>query len=423
MSVKDQINALHAERNKAIEEERSVLASVKSGELPDAEQKATLASIDAKVRDNDAQVKALIERSEREREAAELRNQSERVFGSAYAKRDEREQQSFRAWYETPQHERQDFQIDVSNALREREMLRQGATVEEVRNALYSDTGSIGSAVPTTMARSLAEYMEASIAAFRVGATQVSMSTGEPVDWPVLTAHAIGTQIIAQGTVIGGTDPTFGTVTTTPKRFGQLVRVSNTALRDAVFAVDTFLGRDIGRGLGRVVNSFLVTGGATNPIVYTSLGTVATGGTVTTLNTAMSGLIDAVYAVNDEYRANSSWLVRDSTAGAMRKIRLGAGGTEGEFAWERSSQAGQPDLFLGYRVYTDPNVASLASNATVGVFGDFSAYYIHSVGNVVVDSSTERYFDTDETGFRGRWQVDGAWTNTVSAVTIRNRLA
>ncbi len=423
MSVKDQINALHAERNKAIEEERSVLESIKAGELPDAEQQAKLAAIDAKVRENDTQVRALIERTEREREAAELRADSERVFGAAFVQRDERQLHDFRAWYNTPAHERSDFDLDIRNAIKEREMLRRGATVEEVRNVLYSDTGSIGSAVPTTMARSLAEYMEASIAAFRLGATVHTMSTGEPVDWPKLTAHSIGTQIIAQGTVIGGTDPTFGTLTTTPKRFGQLVRVSNTALTDVVFDVDGFLGRDIGRGIGRVVDAFLVSGGATNPIVYSSLGTVATGGTVADLNLQLNGLIDVTYAINDEYRRSAKWLVRDATAGAMRKIRLDAGGTLGEFAWERSLQAGQPDRFLGHEVVTDPNVASLASNATIGAFGDFSPYYIHAVGNVTVDSSTERYFDTDETGFRGRWRVDGGWSDLNSAVTIRNRLA
>lgn len=423
MSVKDQINALHEERNKAIEEERAVLDSVKAGELPDAEQQAKLTAIDERVRDNDAQVKALIEREEREVEAAKLRADSERVFGAAYVQRDQRQGDAVRAWYETPAHERADLEIDVRNAMREREMLRKGASPEEVRNALYSDTGSVGSAVPTTMARSLAEYMEASIAAFRLGATQQTTSTGEPIEWPKLTLHAIGTQIIAQGTVIGGTDPTFDKFTTTPKRFGQLIRVSNTALVDTVFDLSGFLGRDIGRGLGRLTNSFLVTGGATAPIVYSSLGTAATGGTVANLNLQVNGLIDAVYAINDEYRQNAKWLVRDATAGAMRKIRLDAGGTLGEFAWERSLVAGQPDRFLGYNVVTDPNVASLASDAAIGVFGDFSPYYIHTVGNVTVDSSTERYFDTDEVGFRGRWRVDGGWSDLNAAVVIKNRLA
>lgn len=423
MSVQDQVNALHEERNKAIEEERNVLESVKAGELPDAEQKAKLEAIDARVRENDAQVQAILKREAREKEAANLRAESERVFGAAYAQRDRHQVQNFRTWYETPQHERGDFDIDLRNAMKEREMLRKGASVEEIRNALYSDTGSIGSAVPTTMARRLAEYMEASIAAFRVGATQQTTSTGEQIDWPRLTAHAIGTQIIAQGTVIGGTDPTFGTVTTTPKRFGQLVRIGNTALSDVVFDAEGFLGRDMGRGIGRVVDAFLVSGGATNPMVYSSLGTVATGGTVATLYTSLTNLIDVTYAINDEYRQNAKWLVHDLTAGAMRKIRLDGGGTVGEFAWERSLVAGTPDRFLGAPVFTDPNVASLASNSISGVFGDFSPYYIHSVGNVVIDSSTERYFDTDETGFRGRWRVDGAWVDTNAAVTIRNRVS
>jgi HK97 family phage major capsid protein len=103
--------------------------------------------------------------------------------------------------------------------------------------------------------------------------------------------------------------------------------------------------------------------------------------------------------------------MRDNTAGTLRKLRDGAGGTVGAVLWEPSLTAGlangQPDRLLSYPVYTDPNVASLASNARVMAFGDFNAYYVRTVGDITVELDRSRYFDTDQTGIRARWRVDG----------------
>ena len=81
---------------------------------------------------------------------------------------------------------------------------------------------------------------------------------------------------------------------------------------------------------------------------------------------------------------------------------------------------GAPDTLLGFPVYTDPNVASLASNARVAVFGDWSAYYIRTVGAISVQRDDSRYFDTDQVGFRGKWRVDGDVIDT-SALNLIKR--
>ena len=148
---------------------------------------------------------------------------------------------------------------------------------------------------------------------------------------------------------------------------------------------------------------------------------VTTGGSLIT--PTYDKLVDVVYSIADAYRTTGTagWLMGDSTAGTLRKLRDGAGGTIGAVLWEPSLTNGlvngQPDRLLGYPVYTDPNVASLASNARIAAFGDFSSYYLRTVGNVAIDSSTERYFDTDQTAFRGKWRVDGDLIDT-GAITV-----
>ena len=58
------------------------------------------------------------------------------------------------------------------------------------------------------------------------------------------------------------------------------------------------------------------------------------------------------------------------------------------------------------------NVAALGSDAKTVAYGDFSAYYIRTVGNIVVERDDSRYFDTDQVGVRGKWRVDGALIDT-----------
>jgi len=429
--IKSRVQAINEARAHAIAEQRTVLDAITPGEARSAEVIEQLARQDAAISEYDAQVRDLVAREQREIENAQLRENSHQLFGQAATERHEkRTQDVLRDWLSQPSSSRGELTVDVQNAARERQMLRSGASADEIRNALTWDTGSMASAVPTTMARSLYEYLEASIAAFRIGATQVATGSGENIDFPKLGAHAIATQVAGQGTTLAGTDPSALKLTLGAKKYGQLVIVANEVLSDTVFDVGSFLGRDIGRAIGRLADTDLmlgtggITGGMMSSAITGAAGTVSTGGTVTNLYTAVNGFISAVYGVADEYRQRGAWLMRDATAGELRKVRDGAGGTVGAFLWQPSLTNGlidgEPDRFLGYPVYTDPNVASLASNARIAAFGDFSSYYLRTVGNVMIDSSSERYFDTDQTGFRGKWRLDGGYIDTTAVVLVKN---
>ena len=279
--------------------------------------------------------------------------------------------------------------------------------------ALAWDAGSGSLTVPTTMARSMYEALEANIAAFRMGATTMNTNSGEPMQLPILSTHAVATQVAGQGTTLAGSDPVFTRLQLDTFKYGQLVRVSNELLQDSAVDIAGMLGRDIGRALGRVIDTDLVVGsgsgkprGVMTAAGAAGAGSVTTGGSLIT--PTYDTLINAIYALNDSYRANGAvWLMRDSTAGTIRKLRDGAGGTVGAPLWEPSLTAGQPDTLFGYPVYTDPNVAAQGSNARVVAFLDPTAYYVRQVGNPVIEADRSRYFDTDETGYRGKWRVDG----------------
>lgn len=412
MDIRNHVIALNEDRARVVEQLRAEL-DYTAGRERTAEETAKIGRLDARIDEIDAEVREFVARETREREAATLREQTLSVFGEPRtAKRDAHQVDALRAWLADP---RGEFEVDIQRAMRERQLLRQGASAEEIR-ALAWDATSGSLVVPTTMARSLFDLLEANISAFRIGATQMNTSTGENMQLPRLQAHGIGTQVSGQGTTIAGTDPTMGRVNLNVFKYGQLVRVSNELVSDAAFDIAGWLGGDIGYALGRVIDADLVVGTGTNEptgmTILAGAGTnapIKTGGSL--IAPTVEKFIDLQYSVADSVRQRGSWLMNDSTAGSIRKLRDGAGGTVGAFLWEPSLtaglQSGQPDRFLGNPVYTDTNCAAAGSNAILATFGDFSEYVIRTVGNPAIESDTSRYFDTDEVGFRGKWRVGG----------------
>ena len=416
MDIAAQTLALRTERMNVVNQLNTRLEET-AGKARSEEDNAVIARMDARIDEIDAEVRDLDRRYRREVEADTLRASQDQIFGdlSRSNRQDNpNENDQLRAWLRGEVSG--EFEIDIQAARREREMIRQGATPEELRVMNYQ-TSSGSLVVPTTMARSLYEYLEAGIAGFRVGASVVNTSTGEPIQFPRLTAHAIAAGSIPQGTAIGGTDPTFGRTQLDSYKYGQLVAVASELVTDGAFDISGWLARDMGRGLSRLVDTDLIIGvGTANPKGMTILSGSGTNAPITTGGSLIAPTyekyVDVVYSVNDAYRAdNAAWLMKDSNAGVIRKLRDGAGGTVGAVLWEPSLtngiQNGQPDRFLGYPVYTDPNCAAAGSNAILATFGAFSEYVIRTVGNPVIEQDNSVYFATDQTAFRAKWRVDG----------------
>ena len=420
MDIRARVIELNEVRARVWEEGKRLLEDTTGREMS-AEERQTWDRINSRIEDIDGQVRSFVAAETRERESAEIRSINESIFGEAprpsVVVNPDAELRSFL------QSGKGSYEVDLRTVHAERELLRQGAGVAEFR-ALYGDTGSSGSLVPTTLARSLYEYLEATIALFRAPTTKINTGAGEALQFPYLTAHAIGTQVIAQGTAIGGSDPTFQKMTLDAYKYGQLVAVANEVLQDSVIDLGSFLGRDMGRAVGRVVDADLTVGtGTGEPKGLMAAGSVrvTTGGSL--IGPSYDKLVDTVYSIADAYRTTGTagWLMGDSTAGTLRKLRDGAGGTIGAVLWEPSLtngiQGGQPDRLLGYPVFVSANVASAGSAAKTIAFGDMAAYYIRTVGNPVIEADSSYGFNTDTTYFRAKWRVDGDLIDT-GAVTV-----
>jgi HK97 family phage major capsid protein len=188
-------------------------------------------------------------------------------------------------------------------------------------------------------------------------------------------------------------------------KYAQLVQISSELLADSGVDIIGFVASDLARSIARVTDADYVLGnGSSKPQgIMAAIGTGVTGGTGVAGVPTVANLIDLVYSVNNEYRANGAqFLMRDATAGKVRALT----DTTGQFLWQPAVVAGQPDRLLGFPVITDPNVAATATNALSVAFGDFSAFYIRDVGSLRIERSDEFAFGSDLATWRGVLRTD-----------------
>lgn len=103
--------------------------------------------------------------------------------------------------------------------------------------------------------------------------------------------------------------------------------------------------------------------------VWGNLGYVVTGA-----DGAISdgdAIVDLVYALGAEYRANGSFVMNSKTAGTVRKLK----DNDGRFLWSDGLAAGEPARLMGYPVLIAEDMPDIASDATAIAFGDFGTGY------------------------------------------------
>ena len=71
------------------------------------------------------------------------------------------------------------------------------------------------------------------------------------------------------------------------------------------------------------------------------------------------------------YRARGSWLMNGGTLAKLRTMKDG----QGNYLWQPSYQAGQPEMILGRPVVEAVDMPDVAANAYPIVFGDFATAY------------------------------------------------
>jgi HK97 family phage major capsid protein len=82
-------------------------------------------------------------------------------------------------------------------------------------------------------------------------------------------------------------------------------------------------------------------------------------------------IVDLVYALGAEYRANATFVMNSKTAGHIRKLK----DNDGRFVWVDGLAMGEPARLMGYRVLIAEDMPDIDDGAMAIAFGDFGAGY------------------------------------------------
>jgi len=211
----------------------------------------------------------------------------------------------------------------------------------------------------------------------------------------VVQVEATSYDVLVDHTDIGhgwATETADATETSTPSidritiplhELSALPKASQRLLDDSAFDIETWLAGRIADKFARAEAAAFVGGDGmdkpsgflTHPTVdnaswsWGNLGYVATGADGD-FNGA-DAIVDLVYAVGAEYRANGTFVMNSKTAGAVRKLK----DADGRFLWSDGLAAGEPARLLGYPVLIAEDMPDVASDAMAIAFGDFAAGY------------------------------------------------
>ena len=221
---------------------------------------------------------------------------------------------------------------------------------------------------------------------------------------PVAATHSVANWT-AENAAYTESNPTFAQLEIDAYKLTDLVKVSNELLEDSMFDLEDYIANEFAYAFGVAEEqAFCVGTGTGQPVgLFTANGgevgvTAASDKAVTT-----DEIISLVYSLKAPYRKNAKFLMNDSTVSALRKLKDG----NGQYLWQPSVQAGQPDKLLGYEIETSPYVPVLEAGAYAMAFGDFKNYWIADRAGRTVQRLNELYSTNGQVGFVSTERVDG----------------
>lgn len=220
-----------------------------------------------------------------------------------------------------------------------------------------------------------------SAASIRAVATVVNV---ESTSYDVLVDHGdIGTGWATEsGTLTETTTPQIDRIQITLHELSALPKASQRLLDDSAFDIEGWLAGRIADKFARAeAMAFIAGDGVDKPkgilshdiaadetATWGELGYMPTGadGVVTA-----EGIVDVIYALGAEYRANATFVMNSKTAGQVRKLK----DADGRFLWSDGLAAAEPARLMGYPVLIAEDMPDPATNSNSIAFGDFAAGY------------------------------------------------
>jgi HK97 family phage major capsid protein len=235
----------------------------------------------------------------------------------------------------------------------------------------------------------------------------------DSVTYPTLTADVAPAWYAEAATITPG-DPTFGTLTATPRKLAHLVQFSNEVLDDSDPSIATVLNDHLLRVLALKLDAGLLEGSGTPPeirglknIAGTQTVAAATNGQQPTLDNVADAiaLLEAVNVPLSRMRL----VVHPRNVATLRKTKASTAGT---YLWSSDPAGAGPRSIFGVPVVTTPQLSTNETQGTSGAVAN-SAYLYDTESLVYVqrrpieiELDRSRLFNSDQSEMRAKLRGD-----------------
>lgn len=201
-------------------------------------------------------------------------------------------------------------------------------------------------------------------------------------------------------------DATFDQIIMDAHKLHVAIKVTEELLYDSAFNLENYIIKQFGKALANAEeDAFLNGDGVGKPLGLLAAEGGAEVGVTAASATAITAdeIINLIYSLKRPYRKNAKFMCNDQTLAAIRKLK----DSTGQYLWQPSLQAGEPDRILGYAVMTSPYFPTIAGGKAAMAFGDFSYYNIGDRGTRSFAELKELFAGNGMVGFVAKERVDG----------------
>lgn len=204
---------------------------------------------------------------------------------------------------------------------------------------------------------------------------------------------------IEEGEALSFGDATFEQKILDAHKLHVAIKITEELLYDNAFGLENYIITEFGKALANAEeDAFLNGDGVGKP---TGIFDKTKGGeSIGTLSAALKSddILDLIYKLKRPYRKNASFIMNDATLAQIRKLK----DNNGQYLWQPSYQANEPDKILGYNIRT----SAFAPTDAIA-FGDYKYYNIGDRGSRSFKQLNELFAGNGMIGYVAKERVDG----------------
>ena len=204
---------------------------------------------------------------------------------------------------------------------------------------------------------------------------------------------------IEEGEALSFGDATFEQKILDAHKLHVAIKITEELLYDNAFGLENYIITEFGKALANAEeDAFLNGDGVGKP---TGIFDKTKGGeSIGTLTAALKSddILDLIYKLKRPYRKNASFIMNDATLAQIRKLK----DNNGQYLWQPSYQANEPDKILGYNIRT----SAFAPTDAIA-FGDYKYYNIGDRGSRSFKQLNELFAGNGMVGYVAKERVDG----------------